>query len=169
MTTKKTIFTHRPRVSLARFPFCWWRHTWLLMTSQWPDNCDAITWIVISNSLGVDFIHGDIHGRSCKKKQFNVFDSHQPRGYAFLIWGRILSFVKFISKINSFSPSGILWRHRSGTILARVMACCMTVPRHYPHLSYTHFVTNKIQFGLSEISQEYHSHQSLKLAWILVI
>ena len=36
------------------------------MTSQWPDNCDAITWITLSNSLDIDFIHGDIHGRSCK-------------------------------------------------------------------------------------------------------
>ena len=26
MTIETTIFTHRPRVSLARFPFCWWRH-----------------------------------------------------------------------------------------------------------------------------------------------
>ena len=24
-------------------------------------------WQVISNSLDIDFIHGDIHGRSCKK------------------------------------------------------------------------------------------------------
>ena len=46
----------------------------LVMTSQFnaddvkiTDNCDAITWIVISNSLGISFIHGDIHGRSCKK------------------------------------------------------------------------------------------------------
>ena len=45
-----TSFTHRPRVSLARFSFCWWRHNRLFMTSQWPDSCDAITWIVISNS-----------------------------------------------------------------------------------------------------------------------
>ena len=36
------------------------------MTSQWPDNCDDNTWQVISNSLDIDFIHGDIHGRSCK-------------------------------------------------------------------------------------------------------
>ena len=38
----------------------------LLMTSQWPDKCDAITWIVISNSLDIDF-HGNIHGRSYKE------------------------------------------------------------------------------------------------------
>ena len=69
-TLKTTIFTHRSRVSLARFSFCWWRHNRLLMTSQWPDNCDAITWIMISNSLDINFIHGDIHGRSCKKLGF---------------------------------------------------------------------------------------------------
>ena len=64
--TKTRIFTHHPRVSLARFTFCWWRHNGLAMTSQWPDNCDTNTWQVISNSLDIDFIHGDIHGRSCK-------------------------------------------------------------------------------------------------------
>ena len=37
------------------------------MTSQWSDNCDANTWQVISNLLDIDFIHCDIHGRSCKK------------------------------------------------------------------------------------------------------
>ena len=67
MTIKMTIFTHRPRASLAGFALCWWRHNRLLMTSQLPDNCDAITWIVISNSLDIDFIHGDIHGRWCRK------------------------------------------------------------------------------------------------------
>ena len=39
------------------------------MASQWPENCDAIIWIMISNSLDIDFIHGDIHGRSCKKSK----------------------------------------------------------------------------------------------------
>ena len=31
---KKAILIHRPRVSLVRFTFCWWRHNRLLMTSQ---------------------------------------------------------------------------------------------------------------------------------------
>ena len=57
---------HRFCVSLDRLTFCWWRHNRLLMTSQWPDHCAAITWKVISSSLNIDFIHGDIHGRSCK-------------------------------------------------------------------------------------------------------
>ena len=62
MTIKATSFTHRPRVSLAQFSFCWWRSE-----LQWTNNyCGAITSIVISNSLDIDFIHGDIHGRSCQ-------------------------------------------------------------------------------------------------------
>ena len=72
MTLKTRIFTHLPRVSLARFTFCWWRHNRLAMTSQWSDNCDANTWQVISNSLDIDFIHGDIHGRSCKKIGYSM-------------------------------------------------------------------------------------------------
>ena len=73
MTMKTTIFSHCPRVSLARFLFCWWRHNWLLMTSQWPDNCDAITWTVISNSLSMDFIHGNIHG--CRVRNVHTYFS----------------------------------------------------------------------------------------------
>ena len=53
MNTNMTIFTHHPRVSLARSSFCWWRHNRLLMTSQWPDNSDMIMWIVIYNSLQI--------------------------------------------------------------------------------------------------------------------
>ena len=63
----KNDFAQGHRVSLARFSLCWLRHNRLLMTSQWPDNCDVITWIVISNSLDIDFIHGNIPGRSCQK------------------------------------------------------------------------------------------------------
>ena len=47
------------------------------MTSQWPGNCDTNTWQVIFNSLDIDFIHGDFHGRSCKAP---VTHSLQPVG-----------------------------------------------------------------------------------------
>ena len=69
---KMTIFTHRPRGSLAQSSYCWWRRNRLLMTSQWLDNCDAIAWIVISNSLDIDYIHGDIHDGSCKKATYAI-------------------------------------------------------------------------------------------------
>ena len=63
---KTMIFTHRPCVSPALLSFSWWHHNRLLMMSQWPDNSDAIAWTVISDLLDIDFIHGDIHSRSCK-------------------------------------------------------------------------------------------------------
>ena len=62
----------------ARFSFCWWCNNRLLMKLQWPDNCYAITWIVISNSLDIDFIHSDIHGRLCKKLLYQVYKDMAP-------------------------------------------------------------------------------------------
>ena len=56
------VFTHRPCISLAQFMFWWWRHNFLLMMSQWPDNCDVSTWKLISNSLDMNLIHSNIHG-----------------------------------------------------------------------------------------------------------
>ena len=71
---KMTIFTHHLSVSLTQFSFYWWHHNRLLMTSQWLDNCDGIMWIVISNSLDIDFIHGYIQSRSCKKLTFPLLE-----------------------------------------------------------------------------------------------
>ena len=73
---KTTIFTDRPRVWLAWFSFDWWCHNRLLMTSQFPDYCDEITWIEISNLLDINFIHSNIPSRSCKSMDivhFSVF------------------------------------------------------------------------------------------------
>ena len=41
-----------------------------VMKLQLTCNCDARTWKVKSNSLQIDFIHDDIHDRSCKKEWF---------------------------------------------------------------------------------------------------
>ena len=32
---------------------------------------------------------------------------------------------------NSSKPSDAIWRHRSGSTLGQVMACCLTAPSHY--------------------------------------
>ena len=33
--------------------------------------------------------------------------------------------------LNTLWPSDTIWRHRSGSTLAQVMACCLTAPSHY--------------------------------------
>ena len=68
MTIKTTILILRPRVSLTHFFI-------RLMTLQSiADDVTMTRWIVISNSLDIDFIHGDIHDRSCKKITLPIFD-----------------------------------------------------------------------------------------------
>ena len=47
--------SRNPNSCISIFCICWWRHNRLLMTSQWPDSCDAITSIMISNSLDIIF------------------------------------------------------------------------------------------------------------------
>ena len=34
-------------------------------------------------------------------------------------------------RFNSLRPSDTIWRHRSGSTLAQVMACCLRAPNHY--------------------------------------
>ena len=46
--------------------------------------------------------------------------------------------------INSLRPSDAIWRHRSGSTLAQVMACCLTPPSHY--LNQCWFIISKVQW-----------------------
>ena len=58
ITIKTTIFTHRSRVSLARFSYCWWRHNRLLVTSQRPDNQIFTDGRVRNNCICITFNGG---------------------------------------------------------------------------------------------------------------
>ena len=48
----------------------------------------------------------------------------------------------------SFSTSNTIWRHKSGSTLAQVMACCLTAPSHY--LNQCWLVIGKVQWLSSE-------------------
>ena len=101
---------HR-RISLARFSYSWWRHNLLLITSQWPDNCNAITWIAISNSLDIDFIHGDIHGPSCKKCSLHILVHISDNIIIHLTFSLLIStaFFRFwLVMINTLMPTNLL-------------------------------------------------------------
>ena len=50
--------------------------------------------------------------------------------------------------VNSLWPSDAIWRHRSGSTLAQVMACCLTAPSHY--LDWCWLTISKIQWHSSE-------------------
>ena len=42
-----------------------------------------------------------------------------------------VSYYGIVSEMVSLWPSDAIWRHRSGSTLAQVMACCLTAPSHY--------------------------------------
>ena len=50
--------------------------------------------------------------------------------------------------LNSLWPSDTIWRHKSGSTLAQVMACCLTTPSHY--LNQCWLINSKVQWHSSE-------------------
>ena len=38
---------------------------------------------------------------------------------------------KLNNSVNSLWPNDAIWRHRSGSTLTQVMACCLTTPNHH--------------------------------------
>ena len=50
--------------------------------------------------------------------------------------------------LNSLWPSDAIWRQRSGSTLAQVMACCLTAPSHY--LNQCWLIISKVQWHSSE-------------------
>ena len=67
------------------------------------------------------------------------------RGYKFMldVYPVQFSMVFYITHlltefqiINSLWPNDAIWRHRSGSTLAQVMACCLAAPSHYLNQSY---------------------------------
>ena len=67
--------------------------------------------------------------------------------------------------LNSLWPSDAIWRHRCGSILAQVMACCLTAPNHY--LNQWGLMVSTDQWRLSRGNfTRYPKHQSQKSASI---
>ena len=70
------------------------------------------------------------------------------------------------SWLNSLRPSDAIWRQRSGSMLAQVMACCLTAPCHY--LNPCWLVINWVQWHSSEgnFSQPPITKISLKITYL---
>ena len=71
--------------------------------------------------------------------------------------------------VNSLWPSNAMWLHRTMSILAQVMACCLMAPSHY---------LNQFWLSISEVQwqtfiwgqfQVMHQPSIIKFAWKLLI
>ena len=67
----------------------------------------------------------------------------------------ILAPLKWV--FNSLWPNDATWRHRSGSRLAQVMACCLMAPSHY--LSQCWLIISKVPWHSSFISNQTNNTQ----------
>ena len=117
---------------------CVFRYFWGMRLKGWSQHRHR--WMVLA--LGYTqvtrlYFWGDGQLRVCK---YNVWE---------LFWnGPLRVFLHQIVTLNSFRPSDAMWRHRSGSTLAQVMACCLTTPSHY--LNQCWVIISKVQWHPSE-------------------
>ena len=74
---------------------------------------------------------------------------------------------KHMLQINSLWPSDAIWRQRSGSTLAQVMACCLTAPSHYLNQCWLIISEVQVTFILGQFHKRCLNHQSLKSVWKL--
>ena len=71
----------------------------------------------------------------------------------------------FCDYFNSLWPSDTIWRHRSWSTLAQVMACCLAAPSHYLNNVDLHKY-GPVTFIFRNFTRDNPSHQSRKSASI---
>ena len=67
-------------------------------------------------------------------------------------------------RVNSLGPIDTIWRQRSGSTLAQVMACCLMAPRHY--LNQCRLIISKIQWHFHKVPQPLITEISLKITYL---
>ena len=73
------------------------------------------------------------------------------KSHNFLPWAVVpvpILVAHVLTHVNSLRPSDTIWRHRSGSTLAQVMACCLTAPSHY--LDQCWLIISKVLWHSSE-------------------
>ena len=79
------------------------------------------------------------------------------------VWhnGVIVSLVTITSvMVNSLRPSDAIWRQRTGSTLAQVMACCLTAPSH--HLNQCWLIVSK---ALWQSTEGYFKSDTPSINW----
>ena len=74
------------------------------------------------------------------------------------IWPWQKNFSNFQTKLYKFCwPSDDVWQHRSGSIMAQVMVCCLTAPSHYLDNVTNHEVLLHSNWGQKNFTVRYLS------------
>ena len=92
-----------------------------------------IYWLFISQVL---WLSPD--GNFTQMLRVFIFESKSNFQTDIKFWHQFENYVSKITApphckqwVNSLWPSDTIWRHKSGSTLDQVMACCLTAPSHY--------------------------------------
>ena len=69
-------------------------------------------------------------------------------GAIILVPCHVIKYLQLIWCVNSLWPNDAIWRHRSWSTLAQVMACCLMAPSHYLNQCWAIF--SKVQWHSNE-------------------
>ena len=114
---------------------------------------DVKTWI-----KGKKWVSTTMHSAWCK------------RGFTLESASLYNSVASLCAFINSLCPSDTIWRQRSGSTLAQIMACCLTAPSHYLNQCWLEIIgihPSAISQKMHKICQQKFSLK-LKYSWIFM-
>ena len=86
---------------------------------------------------------------------------------SFKAWS-VLAFKNGVQSVSLYPlwPSDTIWRQRSGSTLAQVMACCLTAPSHYLNQCCSWMLTDHqwspVTFILGQFHKRCLNHRSLE-------
>ena len=97
-------------------------------------------------------VHRDIN-HICSTLVKSILQMYIYFSWAFCCWdknmpGNLGRYHDLMSSINSLWPSDAIGRHRIGSTLVQLMACCLTAPSHY--LNQWWLIISKVQWHSSE-------------------
>ena len=96
--------------------------------------------------------------------QENSFENVFCQNGGHFVQGEMSYNLKFsMARVNSLGPSDDIWRQRSGSTLAQVMACCLTAPSHY--LNQCWLISNVEWHSSEGSSQEIPQSSITEIIW----
>ena len=138
-----------------------------LLRRNYPSYYCEITWLLYFNKFILEtskqiqlYVMEDV-GRvacltHCSGNFNNYLTSHWIRWEYLLVNSQVL--------VDSLWPSDTIWRHKYGSTLAQVMACCLTAPSHYLNQCWL-IISKASSIHLSEILQEIQRLSDTEITW----
>ena len=100
------------------------------LTSNNTTSCPNISKYMLCEGSVDKKSHLKLHGQSRLPEHLIHYDRCRGCGFKILC-SKVFMRTDFNKQFNSLWPSDTIWRHRSESTLAQLLACCLMAPSHY--------------------------------------